>query len=1193
LQRHPISDARGDADGAAWKNQRVLFLHRAERADHLTEALGTLLASPLPDPLADEIVAVPTRGMERWLTQRLSGQLGTGAGRGDGICAGVKFPFPQRLLGDVVAVASGVDPAEDPWLPDRAAWPLLEVISGALGESWLATLARYLGHDDARTDPVRADRRLGVVRHLAELFHRYALHRPSMIEAWAQNRDLDALGGPLPAGVAWQAELWRRLRVRIDLPGPAERRRRAGERLQAEPQIVDLPERVALFGLTRLPAGHLEVLRALAHGRDVHLFLLHPSAGLWDAIAADLGGRRPPARRSEDPTAAVASHPLLASWGRDARELQLVLAGAGDNDSGPTSVSDQHHRSGPTAPGLLGRLQQGIRADRPVPGPPLPGQADRRARLNAGDHSVQIHSCHGRARQVEVIRDAVLHALAEDPTLEPRDVIVMCPDVESFAPLIEAAFGAGEPADRLDGGAPTGTGGTGGDPAAGRPRVDLRVRLADRSLRQTNPVLGVVTELLDLAQQRLTASQVLDLADREPVRRRFRLDDDDLTRLQDWVVQSGIRWGLDAAARAPYKLQSIPNGTWEAGLERLLLGVTMTEDGHRLYENVLPLDDVDSQSIDLAGRLAELIARLGGALDGLGRTQSLTRWSEAIAAAADTLVSTAPRERWQRAELQRILADLVSEAGAGAEVELAPAEVRSLLSGRLEGRPTRANFRTGHLTVCTLMPMRSVPHRVVCLLGLDDGAFPRKAPRDGDDLMLDAPQVGERDPRSEDRQLLLDALLAATERLIITYTGNDERTNTARPPAVPVGELLDAVDATVRLDSTPERAPRPAREQVLIRHPLQPFDPRNFTPGQLGCATAWSFDPVTLAGARALTGARSGPAPFLSAALPARPGPIIELEELVRFVEHPVRAFLRQRLGISLRGGADEIADGLPVELDGLGRWGVGQRLLEARLDGVDGRDAALAEIARGLLPPIALGAPVIHGVFPIVEAIVDAAEAIAPGGGAGEPVDVRVDLPDGRRLSGTVAGLAGDVLLITTYSRVAAKHRLAAWVRLLALLAAHPDRELTAATVGRGQSRDDVRTAVVGLAGENPQARRDLAVTELAALIDLRDRGLREPLPLFCQTSAAYAEAANASQDAELAGRRAWESEWNFDHEDRELEHQLVFGGELPFARLLELAPQTGEDGPGWQRDEPTRFGRLARRLWDGLLACEQVSAR
>ncbi len=251
------------------------------------------------------------------------------------------------------------------------------------------------------------------------------------------------------------------------------------------------------------------------------------------------------------------------------------------------------------------------------------------------------------------------------------------------------------------------------------------------------------------------------------------------------------------------------------------------------------------------------------------------------------------------------------------------------------------------------MPMRSVPHRVVCLLGLDDGAFPRKTPRDGDDLMLADPLIGERDPRSEDRQLLLDALMAATERLIVTYSGNDERTNTPAPPRRP-GR------GAARRDRRHRRAPGPGtagRRQVLIRHPLQPFDPRNFDPGALAGAEPWSFDRGH-PGGRPRPGRPATPA----AAVPGRAAgrrsatAVIELEDLVRFVEHPVRAFLRQRLGISLGGGDEEIADGLPVELDGLERWGVGQRLLEARLAGVDGKTAIKAEIARGTLPPALLG---------------------------------------------------------------------------------------------------------------------------------------------------------------------------------------------------------------------------------------------
>ena len=298
--------------------------------------------------------------------------------------------------------------------------------------------------------------------------------------------------------------------------------------------------------------------------------------------------------------------------------------------------------------------------------------------------------------------------------------------------------------------------------------------------------------------------------------------------------------------------------------------------------------------------------------------------------------------------------------------------------------------------------MRSVPHRVVCLLGLDDGAFPRKAPRDGDDLTLDDPRVGERDARAEDRQLLLDALLAAQERLVITYTGNDERTNIVRPPAVPVGELLDVLDRTATTADS-----KPARDHVVVRHPLQPFDPRNFMEGKLGRERPWSFDAVTLEGARALTADhRDPPPPFLDGELAPRDERLVELGDLVAFVEHPARAFLRQRLKLRVGDYEDEVADALPVELEGLEKWGIGERMLRARLAGADARAAYRAEIARGALPPGLLGRPVVKEVIDVVEDIVRVATQYT----AGEPAtaEVRVTLDDGRAVTGTVPGHAG-----------------------------------------------------------------------------------------------------------------------------------------------------------------------------------------
>ncbi len=1182
--------------------------------------------------MVPEIVSVPTRGVERWLSQRLSARLGASRASADGVCANFAFQFPGRLIGGAVAAASGIDAEDDPWTANRSVWPLLGVIDDCLAQTWLAPLAAHLGAGpggDPETEAEWRSHRFAAIRHIADLYDRYAVHRPQMLCAWAGAGSLDADetgdgdggGRRLPPDVAWQAELWRQLRARIAVPSPAERLAGACDRIKSGTAALELPSRFSLFGLTRLPVSYVQALRALSVGRDVHLFLLHPSPALWARMAEATGGGRPRiVRRRDDYTASIPRNPLLASWGQDAREMQLLLT-PGDGDP---VIADDHRPMEANAASLLQRIQADIRADRPPPGAPLPGQVDARPQLDPQDRSLQVHSCHGLARQVEVMRDAILHLLQEDPTLEPRDVIVMCPDIETFAPLIYATFGAGDIEDPGPGPA---AGPAAGDSPTQVP--DLRVRLADRSLRQTNPILGVLAELLDLASARLTAPQVLDLAGREPLRRRFDLDDDDLARLDQWVASTGIRWGLDGAHRAPFKLQRLEANTWRSGLDRVLLGVAMAEEGQRLLGGVLPLDDVGSGDIDLAGRFAELIERLHATIRAFNEPQPLAAWAETITAAADALTATTDADSWQRMQLQGLVDEAVDEATIGPTGEINPApltlpEIRALLADRLRGRPTRANFRTGHLTICTLVPMRSVPHRVVGLLGLDDGVFPRQSSRDGDDIIGNDPQVGDRDSRIEDRQLLLDALLAATDHLIVTYAGRAERTNAERPPAVPVGELLDVVDRTVSIadstptappalapltptgppapaDLTPTAPPSPApstptgppalaRSQVIVCHPLQPFDGRNFTRSALVDGQVWSFDPITLEGARALARERPDRPPFLPAPLPAAPTDLIELDALVRFVQHPVNAFLRQRLGINLGDYSDDVLEGVPIELDYLEMWGVGQRLLDARLAGSDQDACIAAEVARGLLPPGALADPVLDRVGPVVERLVQVAASITGGTSDVGSVEVNVALPDGRLVVGTVAGVRGNLLGSVTYSRVSAKHRLAAWVRFLALTAAHPERSFEAVTIGRGRSSRGVAVARFGVFEGSPEARRQLALHQLAVLVDLYDRGMCEPLPLYCKSSAAYAEARGRRPNPEAVARQEWESTWDHGNEDAELSHQLVLGGVRSFHQVLDELPRDDEQQQGWAAGETTRFGGYARRLWDDLLAVEKL---
>ncbi len=1150
----------------------MLHLHVGERADALAAGLPAVLVDPEADPFQPAVLSVPTRGVERWLTQTLSHSLGATAGGEAGVSANIDFPFPGRLVDTVVAAAAGIDPRTDPWRGSRLVWPLLEVVDANASEPWLELLAGHIGVAPGSPES-RRKRRAAVISHIGRLFAGYAVNRPGMIRAWAEGADTDGSGSELPPATAWQAELWRRLRTRIGSPSPPERLAAACERLREDPGLAPLPERISVFGLTRLPASQLEVLDALAARREVHLFILHPSRALWDEIAA---ADPPPSalRRADDASLDRVSNPLLASWGHDARELQLVLCGRDD-------ATVTRHEVDHATDSLLHRLQAQISSNEAPPGPPAADTPERRPLLAEDDRSVQVHSCHGRERQVEVLRNAIMHLLAADPTLEPRDVIVMCPNVEDFAPLIHAVFGSGRLAAVEDELVP----GTAEAPAP----PDLRVRLADRSLRRTNPILGAVAEILELTSARLTASQLLDFANLDPVRRRFGFDDDDLSRILEWINEAHIHWGIDEAQRAPYNVP-VAEGTWVRGLDRILLGVAMSEDDARIFNYVLPLDDVESGAISLAGRFAELIDRIDAAFVSFAEARTLDAWIKALSDAADNLTAPAFGEEWERLELDRLLEEMATEAGAGGTTLTLP-EVRSLLTPRLAGRPTTANFRTGHISVCTLSPMRSVPHRVVCLLGLDQEAFPRKTPRDGDDLLLADPHIADRDPRTEDRQLLLDALMAAGEHLVITYTGNDERTNLEVPPAVPVGELIDVVDATVQ-------HPQGAKHRIVVRHPLQPFDRRNFDCSGPAAPKPWAFSRVNLAGAQALEGERAEAPSFLAGPLPPPEQPstatsaVLELDDLVKFVEHPVRAFLKQRLGIEVRDFFDEVTDDLPIELDGLGRWQVGSSYLASRRRGVPEREALMAEVRRGLLPPEQLGKAIVDEAVPKANMILAVAERVLPTG-ARESCDLRVQLSGGTVLTGTIGGIERGILGDVTMSKLKPKQRLGAWVRLLALTAARPDQPWEAVTVGMHPIRKGAHcVSRFGDLGDDEAARSTRALSCLEAIVDLHRRGMREPLPLFCESSAAYAAATAEGNDGYAAAAKRFNDAHRFTGEISDEEHRFAFPGISSLDDIRALEPRPDETGAGWASGETSRFGRLAHRLWHLPLQHESMGS-
>ncbi|WP_028476788.1 exodeoxyribonuclease V subunit gamma [Nocardia sp. CNY236] len=1117
-----------------------LHIHRAERADVLAGSLAEMLASPQEDPFAAEVVVVPANGVQRWLTQTLAGVLGAGRA-GDGICANVDFLAPAALTSGAVAAVTGMLADDDPWAPQRVVWAMLRVIDAAVSEPWCAVVARHLGTEPGMSEH-RLGRRYATAARILSLFDGYGAQRPELLREWTAGHDSDGAGGAVPDDLLWQPRLWRLLRTEVQTPSPAERLDEACARLRAQPDLVELPARLSLFGVSGLSTEQLAVVSALADARDVHVWLVHPSPVLWSRLAGV-----PTARvRAEDRGAQVVSHPLAAGLARDVREFQHRLTACA------VPRSDIHHRATAPDPGhrtavsdtrmsLLQTVQAAIRDDR---WPPVDGEVD-------ADGTVQVHACHGPARQVEVLRECLLGLFAADETLEPRDVLVMCPEVDTYAPLVRAAFvrPATEP--------------TMAHSFTSHPAHRLRVRPADRDLALTNPLLTVISALLELADGRVGVPQVLDVAALETVRRRCGFDDEDLERLREWAAESGARWGIGQRQRQAFGVGDFAQNTFNSALDRILLGVSASEANQDWLDLALPLEDVDSNDIDLAGRFAEFVDRLAVCLRDLRGPRPASEWSSILGRALDLLTDVSDAQQWLRVEAGHELAAATEHAG---EVSLRLTDIVELLRARLTARPARADFRTGDLTVCTMAAMRSVPHRVIVILGLDDEVFPRAAGTDGDDVLARRPCTGERDPRSADRHLLLDAILAAREHLLIFHTGADPVSGKACPPAIPLADLLDTVRAHVGAA---------AMNAVITRHPLQAFDPRNFRAEQ-----PLSYDTVALAGARAaIRPPRRAPA-FLAAPLPSvETPPALPLSDLVSFVEHPVRGFLWQRLGLRVPEHESDITDRLPIELDGLATWQLGERLLTARLTGADPAALRAMEWRRGTLPPAGFGAAVLEDVERTVDRLVHAAQ---PDYAAqARTVDIAADLGNGHRIIGTVPQVRGDTVVHTTFSRLAPKHRLGAWVTLLALAVTEP-RPWRAVCTGRGRyGRPAWRCELTA-----PDA--PIAEKLLRELVALREAGLTEPLPITPTASAVYAERrvrgasveeAVAAAEREFYGGSTVPGPFG-DHADR---HLRYVWGPTPRLDLLLAAPSVAGEP-----SERTRFGALACRLWAPLLAME-----
>lgn len=1157
----------------------MLRIFTADAVEPLADRLVATLAEPLDDPMAPEWIAVPTAGMQRWLALRLARSLGASPDRaGDGVAANITFAFPGALRHHILS-AGAAGPKTDPWHVDHLVWAVLDV------------LRRNLGDDRLRPPTTLPDGTtwFGRARHIADLFDRYATRRPDLLVQWHLGHDVDATGRPLAEYHRWQPHLWRLVRARIGLPSPAERLPDLVQRLRSHPEVdqLHLPPRLAMFAMTALPGGSpfLAMVDALAVQRDVNLFFLDPSSAASSKLRATTSGEALPNNHrpaSGDVTDPV-DHPLLRSWGRPSSERTVLLAAA-EAIGVPAPCPLDRRRPTTTAerpPTLLEQIQHDLRSDH-APGGILEPRSD--------DRSITMHSCHGPSRQVEVLRDAILHLLVDDPSLCEEDIVVVCPHISRFAPLIEAGFGP--PTEQ-----------SGVPPSTTTPR--LRYHITDRSLRQAYPALSAFANLLDLVSDRCTATAILRFVSLAPVRRRFGFDDDDLIVIGDWVAEAGVRWGLNATHRAQWGLPTtLTTNSWQAAVDRILMGVAVDDATLALGpDGIAPLH-AEGAHVAVAGRLADFVTRLTAVTENLRHSRSPAQWSSVLGAVADQFLAVESSQQWQLRHLYTVLAAIGEDAVIGEEpatTELSLADIRRLLADQLQGTPPYPGYFAGGITVCSPVPLRGIPFRVVCILGLDDGpSGSGHDPVDGDDLAGQAPLLGDPDIRSESREALLFAVLTARDHLVITRTGHDVRTNRPVPPTVAFAELRDTIAATLTPAARLEHWPR-----IETVHPRQAFDERCFRPDALGHDGPWSFDVVAQAGARARAeriSAQKQIAPAWTTDTPSivtaphrpspsalsgfagngdkplhqvRPDPVIALRDLRSFLIHPVRAYLRNRLGLHLVEQDQFPSDDLPIATDHLEVWSAGTRLIEARMAGYTNAQWEQHELALGTLPPGGFGSILARQVTATVDAVTARSfdAGIEPDRHDRFAIDVAV--PPGTRIVGVVDGRCGPPTPgpgTVTYSRIAPRHHLTAWLELLVLVASDPDRDWQSIVVGRAAQPATAAAVRLRAPGASSEERRSSALAGLAVVTDCFLRGQIEPLPLFPHLSPLLFDG--------TATATHWQDH-NGSGDGNDEANRLAFG-DLDWNGLLAL-PARDDDPPG---PAAGRAQRYARYLWGTVYA-------
>lgn len=1044
------------------------------------------------NPFQPTTVVVQSYGMGQWLKLQLANR--------QGIAANVDCLLPANLVWRLYTRLLPMDlPQVSPFSTEHLTWLIMQTLPECTSEDYNQVQQFLSGSGDSQV------RSYQLAERIAVLYDQYLIYRPDWINAWEQGTEADT---------HWQADLWRRLLAAPSLQGQQHRTRlhtRLLQRLEDSSTLPDdIPRQISIFGVSSLPAIHLDALRALGKHIDVDIYFMNPCQHYW----GDIVSRRDVARRSirqllgkesglVDEDYLEVGNPLLSSMGKQGREfLELMLE---IDEIEPFDAFEP-----PTGETMLDSIKRDI-LDLSFGGEFGDSVAPGRLPARDDDTSIRIQVCHSKMREVEVLYDQLLDIMAKRPDIRPSDIMVMSPDIAEYAPWIDGVF----------------------------PKDELFYSIADRALDQESAVLLAFMSLLSLPDMRLTATEVIDLLEVPTIARKFGLAEDDLLTLTAWIKEAGIRWELDGRSKQQrWQVPPARHNTWQFGLDRMLLGYAMDATAGP-FDHILPMD-LDAGDAPLLGILCDFMEQLADYREQLSASHTVAQWRAILLAMLADFFEPDSREELDLAAVRDLIVRLEEETTAtGFDVPLSPRMIRYWLDEQLAVVQQGRGFVSGGVTFATLVPMRSIPYKVVCLLGMNDGAFPREDRPPTFDLMASTGyRKGDRSKRNDDRYLFLEALLSARDYFYLSYEGRSMKDNDARPPSVLVDELLDYIRQVFD------------RDPVTV-HRLQPFSEDYFSdaaPALTSYRESWYT---------ALINTRS-PERFVAEPLPADPELAPDqLDKLARFYRHPAQYFLRNRLGVWFDDADISLGESESFTLDNLERHGLAEAALNTLLANEPLQTWRERTIDSGLVMPGTLGNMQLDKQMSRAAMIYEQALPLLDG----EPqrFSRTLDLPSGIELKGSIGDIYSDTIVDVRAGVLRKRQLMAVWLQHLFANATLGERRTV--MISRHAAKEEA------LVHELAPLQPEKAAGILAQLAEYYTAGVQSPLPFLPETSHAWAR---KQLDGEpQAAIEAALTEWTRDMAGGE-------GQDRAYRRLFDFPA-----------DFDQAFGTVAVTIYEPLLVC------